>query len=201
MTTLNFATSTPDESVGNMSGNLPHWRQTGTTYFVTFRLGDSIPRAKLEQWEREREEWLAAHSEPHDARLREEFYVLFIERFQKWLDAGYGSCVLSKPHVGSIVEEALRFSDGERYALGEHIVMPNHVHALVTPLPGYDLSTILQTWKSYSSHQINHALGRRGGNWQKESFDHIVRNGRQLKRIVEYIRNNPKMGQIEQAGE
>jgi len=29
---------------------------------------------------------------------------------------------------------AVKFFDGQRYTLGEHIVMPNHVHALATPL-------------------------------------------------------------------
>ncbi|MBI5092588.1 MAG: transposase [Candidatus Hydrogenedentes bacterium] len=187
----------PDEPVGNMSGNLPHWRQTGTTYFVTFRLGDSIPQAKLEQWEREREEWLAAHSEPHNARLREEFYVLFTERFQKWLDAGYGSCVLAQPGIKAMVEGALRFFDGARYTLGESIVMPNHVHVLVAPMAEYDVSGVLRSWKSFTSHEMNRKLGRAGTNWQKESFDHIVRSARQRQRIESYIRNNPKMGRKE----
>ncbi len=40
--------------------NLPHWRQDGTTYFVTFRLGDSLPRRVLDQWEYEKQLWLAA---------------------------------------------------------------------------------------------------------------------------------------------
>ena len=40
--------------------NLPHWRQDGATYFVTFRLGDSLPRRVLDQWEYEKQLWLAA---------------------------------------------------------------------------------------------------------------------------------------------
>jgi hypothetical protein len=36
-----------------LSGDLPHWRQEGTTYFVTFRLADSLPREKLQQWRAE----------------------------------------------------------------------------------------------------------------------------------------------------
>ena len=30
----------PAEPVGNVTGNLPHWRQRGATYFVTFRTAD-----------------------------------------------------------------------------------------------------------------------------------------------------------------
>jgi len=30
--------------------HVPHWRQEGATYFITFRLADSIPKDKLIQW-------------------------------------------------------------------------------------------------------------------------------------------------------
>ena len=40
--------------------------------------------------------------------------------------------------------------------------MPNHVHAVVTPNSGYTLSTILHSWKSFSAHQINKNLQRKG---------------------------------------
>ena len=50
----------PDEPVANLTGNLPHWRQDNTTYFVTFRLADSLPRERLEQLQAEKEQWLKA---------------------------------------------------------------------------------------------------------------------------------------------
>src|SRR5260370_2118378 len=37
--------------------HLPHWRQEGATYFVTFRLHDSLPQEKLQQLEVLRREW------------------------------------------------------------------------------------------------------------------------------------------------
>ena len=45
----------PTEEAANLVGNLPHWRQDGVTYFVTFRLADSLPQAKLDEWVRERD--------------------------------------------------------------------------------------------------------------------------------------------------
>jgi len=86
----------------------------------------------------------------------------------------------------------LRHFDAQRYELGAHVVMPNHVHAVISPFPGFDLSDILHTWKSYSSNRINAMVGRRGVLWQRESFDHIVRSPYQLERINEYIRDNPR---------
>ncbi|MFN0077209.1 MAG: hypothetical protein ACKVY0_12110 [Prosthecobacter sp.] len=41
--------------------NLPHWRLTGATYFVTFRLADSIPQEVAERWQKEQSQWLFSH--------------------------------------------------------------------------------------------------------------------------------------------
>ena len=82
--------------------------------------------------------------------------------------------------------------DGTRYHLGEHVVMPNHVHALVMPLAQWALSEILHTWKSYTAKLINRELEQTGAFWQKESFDHIVRSEAALEHFARYIRDNPK---------
>ncbi len=182
----------PEAPIANLSGNLPHWRQEGVTYFVTFRLADSMPQEKLRQWEEERKAWQEKHPEPHDEETRREYYRLFPKRFQEWLDAGYGECILARPEFKALVENALRHFDGERYLLDEYVVMPNHVHVLVTPLANHELSDTLHSWKSYTAHEINKALGRSGTVWQKESFDHIIRSPAQMERIRQYIRDNPK---------
>ncbi|MCK9589178.1 MAG: transposase, partial [Terrimicrobiaceae bacterium] len=182
----------PSESVAHLTGNLPHWRQDGATYFVTFRTADSMPQAKLKQWLDERNEWMEEHPEPHTSAERQEYTKLFPQRFQKWLDEGYGPCHLARPDVKAIVENALSHFDGTRYRLGEYVVMPNHVHVLVSPLGEHVLSDILQALKSFTAKEINRLIGETGHFWQKESFDHIVRSPEQMERIKEYIRDNPK---------
>jgi hypothetical protein len=62
---------TPDKSKRERRGevgtesqpvrHLPHWRQTGTTYFVTFRQDDSIPASILAEWADVRARWYRAH--------------------------------------------------------------------------------------------------------------------------------------------
>ena len=182
----------PREPIGELSGNLPHWRQEGVTYFVTFRLVDSIPQATLDLWLREREDWLYRHPEPRNLQARREYYRLFVERFQKWLDAGYGDCVLGQPAVRAIVTTALGYFGTTRYLLLEWVVTPNHVHAVDTPIGAVRLSDIIHSWKSYTAKQINRLLGRTGTLWQKEPFDHIVRGPDQLDRIEWYSHNNPR---------
>ena len=54
------------------------------------------------------------------------------------------------------------------------------------------LKQILHSWKRHSARAINQRMHREGQLCQHESYDHIVRNTEQLKRIQKYIANNPK---------
>ncbi|MBI4640176.1 MAG: Eco57I restriction-modification methylase domain-containing protein, partial [Candidatus Tectomicrobia bacterium] len=189
----------PNISLEIYQRNLPHWRQTGTTYYVTFRLADSLPQEKVQQLKLEREKWLKSHPEPRSPSVTAEYHRLFSEKVEQWLDAGAGSCILREPDAAKIVADALTHFDGERYRLGEWVVMPNHVHVLVTPLHKHELSDILHSWKSFAANKINEHLHRTGTLWQHESYDHIVRSDDQLHRIEQYIRDNPAKAGIKVA--
>jgi len=193
MSTIGFFRK--DDPVGITAASLPHWRQGGVTYFSTFRTADSLPKGKLQQWLIERVEWLAAHPEPWDEPTTLEFYERFPERIEYWLDQGCGACHLRQQIVRKIVENALKFFDGQRYALDEYAIAGNHVHALVTPMGGHALSGIIHSWKSFTANQINKCLSLSGPFWQKESFDHIIRSEIQLERIRGYIRQHTKIKQ------
>jgi REP element-mobilizing transposase RayT len=186
-----FRPFNPWEDIETTRRRLPHWQQEGASYFITFRLGDSIPREKQALWETERDQWLATHPQPWDEIEIAEYSRIFSERRQQWLDSGYGRCLLKIPSIAAIVQSALRHFEGERYLLDAFVLMPNHVHILVKPLPGYDLSSILHSWKSFTANQINKAIEAAGPVWQDESYDHVVRSESQLEFYRNYIRENP----------
>ena len=186
-----------DEPIENQTGDLPHWRQPGVTYFVTFRCADSLPAEKLDAWRSELKAWLAAHPEPHDDAAKREFHEKFPQQIQQWLDSGYGRCLLKNPAHKKLLEDALQHFDGARYDLNEYAVAANHVHVLVTPRDGYELSDILHSWKSFTANKINEAEGLSGVFWQKESFDHIVRNEKSLNQFRNYIRDHDKNQRLE----
>ena len=181
----------PRETVEQLSGNLPHWRQKGVTYFVTFRTADSLPHEKLAQWVSERTDWLRKNPEPHSDSQLHNYYERFPVRLQKWLNEGHGECVPRQSRLRAIVEDVLKYFDQKRYFLGEFVVMPNHVHAIVTPMRMHSLSAIVGSWKGFTARKINSELGQSGSFWQKESFDHIVRSPASLHKFEEYIRANP----------
>ena len=181
--------------------HLPHWEQEDATYFVTFRLTDSLPVEKLADLEEERALWVTAHREPWSDADKRDYYNRFSRRIEEWLDAGHGSCLLREPRAAEIVANALKHFDGERYDLGAWVVMPNHVHVIVKPRPGHQLSEILHSWKRFTAREINRLRGSEGQLWQHESYDHIVRGEESLHRIREYIERNPvsaglRVGQV-----
>ena len=163
--------------------NLPHLRLAGATYFVTFRLSDSIPDSVAARWREEDEAWQARVGTSSEEQLH--FERARQRRFFVELDKCHGSCLLAE--TGSLVASALEHFDGRRIWLGDYVVMPNHVHLLVQPFPGIELEEWLYSVKRFSSNQIITNVGHRakagmrnGHLWQTESFDRVVRTVEEL---------------------
>jgi REP element-mobilizing transposase RayT len=171
-------------------GNLPHWMQEGKMYFVTFRLADSIPRERLGQLEAEREAWRRNNPVMTTPAQWVQYYRLFCDRVEGWLDDNVGECLLARPDCTSVVAEALGHFDGKQYRLDHWVIMPNHVHVLFVEYPDHPLGETLQRWKSFTARHINKLCSRTGTLWQRESFDHIVRSEAQLAKYRDYIIEN-----------
>ena len=173
--------------------NLPHWTRadSATTYWVTFRLADSIPQEKLRAFAAERDVWMTEHLEPWDADTRTAYRERFPARMETWLDAGYGSRALAREDVRDVVAECLTRFEGERLLLPAAVVMPTHVHALIAPLGGQALSSLLRGIKGASARGANRVLGHSGVFWLDESYDRIVRDESECAAFVRYIADNP----------
>lgn len=81
--------------------------------------------------------------------------------------------------------------DGRFYRLHAAVIMPDHVHLLLTPNKPYTLSQIMKGIKGGSAHLVNLARTYRGQVWQRESHDRIVRSKTEFVRKLNYILNNP----------
>ena len=182
----------PHGEVVQRRRNLPHREQPGGTYFVTFRLGDSVPQPLLVQWREEQKNWLKHHPKPWNWKTEHEHKRRFVEDREDWLDRGHGSCLLRDSRAGQIVADALRHFNFKRYVLDAFVVMPNHVHVLVQPTAGHSLADIVHSWKSFTASAINRALDRNGQLWMPESYDHVVRDWRELLAWRQYIAANPE---------
>ena len=87
--------------------------------------------------------------------------------------------------------------NGRKYRLRVAVVMPDHVHVILTPL--FDesrrsiisLVEIMKAIKGASAHAINHRCGSHATVWQEESFDRVIRSSENLDAKVAYILENP----------
>jgi REP element-mobilizing transposase RayT len=186
----------PRAEIGFTANRLPHWQQDGAVYFVTFRLGDSVPQHLLTQWHGERERWLKQHPPPWTEAVVREYHRRFTAAMEQWLDAGNGACVLRQPECAGEVAEALRHFAGVRLRPIAWVIMPNHVHALFALRDGYTLEGLLHSWKRFTAQRINARLGRTGSLWQRDYFDRLVRDAAHLARCVRYIRKNPGQAKL-----
>ncbi len=103
--------------------------------------------------------------------------------------------ILARPEVARAVVASLRHDNGRTYDLQAYVLMPDHMHMIIQPMPRdagcVPLSEIMQALKGATSHRINRTLGRRGAFWQVESHDRIIRNGREYDDKWHYLRANP----------
>ena len=189
-------------------GVLPHWRQADCTYFVSFRQDDALPASVLREIEYERQQWLKHRRiDSNDPVWKFSFAKLSFEeqriyerlvgtRINEHLDVGYGSCGLRRKEIGRIVAKSLDHFHGQRVLTGDFVIMPDHVHVLLRPLPGFELEEILHSIKSYTANEINRVLEGDGTFWQRQSYDHIVRDYDQLEAFQKYIVANPKKANL-----
>ncbi len=145
----------------------------GSPMFVTFRLAGSVPENRVFP----------------PARFSSGQAFVAMDRL---LDrATHGPVFLRQHQIAQIMMDSIR--DGEarfhRYQLHAFVVMPNHVHLLVTP------HVVANQWlgslKGFTAHQANRVLGKHSPFWQDESYDHLIRNGEEFSRTRRYIENNP----------
>jgi REP element-mobilizing transposase RayT len=124
---------------------------------------------------------------PHLQRDYKPHFITFVTRFRRVLpdwarDITFGCCL---------------HDHGIRYSLHVAVVMPNHVHLILTPLTDQQrrlivpLIEIMRAIKGASARAINQRLRLHGAVWQEESFDHVLRSSENLNAKIDYILQNP----------
>ncbi len=152
----------------------------GSAQFVTWRLADAMPSEAIERW---REELCSLED---SARKRE-----IARRIEAYCDAGHGACFLGVAAQARLVQEVLFSRHLRLYDLHAWCIMPNHVHALLTPNVGVALSEVMRQVKGASSAAVNRSLSRSGRLWQREYHDRWMRDEVHFWRTLRYIEWNP----------
>jgi REP element-mobilizing transposase RayT len=163
--------------------NLPHWHPEGVPIFLTWRLFGSLPTSTKDTARISYATIPPSNISPGRKFKKIDAILDKATCGPFWLkDSTVARCVKDAMHFGS---EKLNF-----YALHAFVIMPNHVHLLITPI--VPLSRITNGLKGVTARDANAILHRTSQHfWQDESFDHGVRTPAQFDRIRNYIESNP----------
>ncbi len=95
---------------------------------------------------------------------------------------------LTKSALGEALIESAKFYDRRhRWYITVFLLMPDHIHALLSFARDVSMSRVIGDWKHFHNH-------KHGVIWQEGFFDHRLRDderGEQLAAKISYIRNNP----------
>jgi putative transposase len=163
---------------------LPHFYPQDRWLFLTWHLHGSLRSSQYP---------------PPRKALAGEAFVLMDRELDK---ARSGPVFLKEDAIASLVATSLhRGVELGHYELAAFVIMANHVHVLL--LPKIAASRLMKSLKGATAREANRVLGRTGRPfWQKESYDHWVRNEVEWRRIFSYIENNPvKAGLVRLAEE
>jgi putative transposase len=153
--------------------HLPHYYEIGHPMFITWRLHNSLSSGR---------------TFPSSTTSGEAFLVM-----NRLLDnARTGPLYLGRPDIAAVVLESIHFRHevSRDYDLHSFVVMANHVHLLMTPCG--DVSKMMQSIKRFTARECNKILGLTGQPfWQDESYDRLVRDETEFRRIARYIEMNP----------
>ncbi|MEO5713515.1 MAG: transposase [Luteolibacter sp.] len=174
----------PSEEIQQHGKKLPHWQQSESMQFVTFRLGDAMPESTLHIWKQKHANWRQQHPQPWTPELEKEYHRQFTKKLEYMLDEGAGTCLLKDPGSRKILEETLMHDHDTRAIHHAWVIMPNHVHLLFTANARLEL--LMKSWKGVSARRIG-----QGSIWQKGYRDTMIRDAGHFANAVRYIRRNP----------
>ena len=166
--------------------NLPHLHPSVGTFFITFRLAGSLPAGVIKRLREEVEE-----QEKSKKKIKNQ--KGFFAQYDDLLDnAKNGVHYVSNPTIATLCKNQLHYYDGKEYDLIAYCIMSNHVHVVyLLKENSRSISQIMHSIKRYTAKESNKILKREGKFWQDESFDRLVRDETELRKIVNYVINNP----------
>ena len=90
-----------------------------------------------------------------------------------------------------MVATVSRYRDAGEFELHEYVVMPDHIHLLLTPSAGSSVSRAMQLIKGCFSHEMSKAGLKLNAIWQPTYHDRRVRDVNEFAQFASYVRENP----------
>jgi len=87
-----------------------------------------------------------------------------------------------------VLEEA---KEKYRFRLHNFCIMPTHIHLLITPANGTNLSRVIQWIKTHTAKRWNYIHGSQDHLWGERFFSRPVKDLREYLHVYNYIDQNP----------
>ncbi len=166
-------------------GYLPHFDAPGKAQFITIRLADSLPQSLQP----------TLYTELATLRNKkasaQEIVLEKCRRIEAFLDAGYGSCLLQRTDIATLVVDSLKFLNSRGHEILRWVIMPNHVHLLILVRYDTSLAAVVRSFKGWTASRANRITGSSGSFWYPEYFDRYIRDDAHFSRVIGYIDANP----------
>jgi len=103
-----------------------------------------------------------------------------------------GRRLLQSERNANLLIDVLRSLVVERkFKLHDFVIMPDHLHLLLTVHDGMTIEKAMQLIKGRFSHRLSHEFGYTGAVWQRGFTDEQVTNRESFAKHSEYIAQNP----------
>ena len=122
------------------------------------------------------------------------FITVCVSDFEELLSDVSPDGELTLTHIGCVVENAIKEIEShyDGVFLRNYVIMPNHVHLLLSLRADLDeryklpnISSVVGSFKSNVSKRINMKI------WQKSFYDHVILYDEEYDNIYDYIDANP----------
>ena len=89
-----------------------------------------------------------------------------------------------------------RYRREGRYALHAFVLMPDHIHLLITPADDVTIERAVQLIKGAYSHALGTLIGRNSEVWQRGFTDHRIRDAQDFVHHRNYVHQNPVVARL-----
>ena len=148
--------------------------EAGQAVFLTWILHDSLPPDRIL---------------PDGVDLEWQSFIT-VDRLLD--EARSGPLYLRRREIAAMVVETVAACGSAlcQYDLHSYVIMPNHIHLLVTPR--VELRKLTAMVKNVTARRANEMLGQPGARfWGEQRCEHVVREHHEFDRICQYIECNP----------
>ena len=138
------------------------------------------------------------------------YFVTIVTKDRKTLFGQIVDGEMALNDIGRMVEEVWIAipSHFPNVELGEFVIMPNHIHGIISitvgathaspltrvakgPMPG-SIAAIVGSFKSTASRKFRETTANPGKHlWQRNYYEHIIKNERDYQATYDYILANP----------